>query len=79
MLNLTVARKRRERLGLTQGQLAERLGVDQGTVAHWELGTRKPRLDLLQAWADALGLPVTKLLAKPKPNGDPADPKVAAG
>ena len=78
MLNLVAARERRERLGLTQGQLAERLGVDQGTVAHWELGTRKPRLDLLQAWAEALGWPVTKLIAKPKPKNGDAEAKVAA-
>lgn len=74
MLNVALARETRERLGLTQEQLAERLGVDQGTVAHWELGTRQPRLSSLQAWAKALGLPTEKLLAKPK-NG----PKVATG
>jgi len=76
MLNVAAARERREKLGWTQEQLAERLGVDQGTVAHWELGTRQPRLASLQAWAEALGVPVAKLLAKPK-NGEP-QPKVAA-
>ena len=74
LTNGEAARERREQLGMTQGQLAERLGVDQGTVAHWELGTRMPRLGSLRAWADALGWPVEKLLAK-KENG----PKVAAG
>lgn len=74
MLNVALARKTREQLGLTQEQLAERLGVDQGTIAHWELGTRQPRLASLQAWADALGLPVSDLILKPQ-NG----PKVVAG
>jgi transcriptional regulator with XRE-family HTH domain len=71
MLNGAAARERREQLGLTQEQLAERLGVDQGTIAHWELGTRQPRLAKLQAWADALGWPVAKLFAK-KENGPKA-------
>lgn len=30
----------RERLELTQQQLAERLGVDRVTIARWETGTR---------------------------------------
>ena len=33
----------RRRLGLSQAQLAERLGVDQGTVSRWERGIEQPR------------------------------------
>jgi transcriptional regulator with XRE-family HTH domain len=33
---------RRNKLGLTQGELAERLGVAVDTVARWELGTSAP-------------------------------------
>ncbi len=33
-------RRARAALGLTQAQLAERLGVTQNTVARWEVGLR---------------------------------------
>lgn len=33
----------RQRLGLTQPQLAELLGVDRNTVNRWEMGIRQPR------------------------------------
>jgi transcriptional regulator with XRE-family HTH domain len=33
---------RRNKLGLTQGELAERLGVAVNTVSRWELGTSAP-------------------------------------
>ncbi len=36
-------RKLRERLGLTQAQLAEKLGVNQTTIHRWEMGTRQLR------------------------------------
>jgi DNA-binding transcriptional regulator YiaG len=32
----------RRRLGLTQAELAARLGLDEGTVSAWESGTREP-------------------------------------
>jgi type I restriction enzyme M protein len=33
----------REAMGLTQAQLADRLGVDKMTVARWEWGKLRPR------------------------------------
>lgn len=36
-------RQLRRRAGLTQEALAERLGVDQGTVSRWERGVERPR------------------------------------
>ncbi len=35
-------RKLRQRLGLTQRELARRLGVARASVTRWENGTRKP-------------------------------------
>jgi DNA-binding transcriptional regulator YiaG len=32
----------REKLGWTQAELAENLGVNQSAVAHWEAGNRNP-------------------------------------
>ncbi|MEY8841796.1 helix-turn-helix transcriptional regulator, partial [Cribrihabitans sp. XS_ASV171] len=33
----------RRRIGWTQLDLAERLGVDQGTISRWERGVEAPR------------------------------------
>lgn len=33
----------RQRIGLTQVEFADRLGVGLGTLQHWERGVRKPR------------------------------------
>lgn len=33
----------RERLGLTQEQFAQKIGVTYGSVNHWENGKRTPR------------------------------------
>jgi transcriptional regulator with XRE-family HTH domain len=41
--------------GLTQQQLAERVGKPQSTIARWESGRHQPRLDIIEAVARALG------------------------
>jgi transcriptional regulator with XRE-family HTH domain len=41
--------------GLTQQQLAERLGKPQSAVARWESGQHQPRLEILEAVARAVG------------------------
>ncbi len=38
--------------GLTQGQLADKLGVDQATISTVELGRRNPSLPLLDKWLE---------------------------
>ena len=49
-------REARDRLSLTQQQLADRLGVDQSTVSGWEReDKRRPSRDLMPAVAKALG------------------------
>lgn len=42
--------------GLTQQELAERVGVTQSTVSHWFTGKRKPGLKRLESVARALGI-----------------------
>ena len=37
----------RERTGLTQKEVAERLGIDQSAVSLWENGKTSPRVSLL--------------------------------
>jgi transcriptional regulator with XRE-family HTH domain len=64
MLNVALARRLREQAGLTQEEVAVRIGVDQGTVANWELGHRTPQLRLLTAWANVLGVEPGELFQK---------------
>lgn len=51
-----VKQKLRE-LGLSQEQLAERIGVTQGGVGHWLRGTRTPKVDMMNKALVALGMP----------------------
>lgn len=51
-------RRARAATGLSQVQLAERLGRSERTVQTWEANERNPRLDNLIALADCLGQPL---------------------
>ena len=57
-------RKQRLLIGLTQQELAERIGVSTSFVGHIERGTRKASLETLVALANALGVSVDYLLAE---------------
>ena len=63
-------RGRREELGWSQRQLAERAGMTQPGVARFEAGGTTPTLPLLERLASALGLTLTISL-------DPADRRSA--
>lgn len=52
-------REVRERRGLTQQQLARRLGRTQSMVARWESGEHEFTLGTLARLAEALGCPLT--------------------
>lgn len=55
-MSASEVKKIRDRLGLTQEQLAQKLGVTQTAVSYWEDGKRKPRgpvVILLQSLRDA--------------------------
>jgi DNA-binding XRE family transcriptional regulator len=55
-------------LGLTQAQVADRMGTSQSTVARLESGTAKPSLSTLKRLAQATGARVRITLeSKPKP------------
>ena len=49
-----IATARHER-GLTQPELAERMGISKGAVAHWERDFRLPGLPHMVSLADILG------------------------
>mgnify|MGYP006304906299 CR=1 FL=1 len=52
----------REALGLTQAQLARRLGVKASTVASWENDRSEPRANRLQMLAGIMGVSIMWLL-----------------
>jgi HTH-type transcriptional regulator/antitoxin HipB len=56
-------RLRREQLGWSQRQLAQRAGMTQPGVARFEAGGTTPTLPLLERLADALGLRLTVTLS----------------
>lgn len=55
----------RERRGLTQEQLASRLGTTHVTISRWETGKRHPDLNAQEAVAEALGIEAVDLRRHP--------------
>lgn len=58
-------KKAREKVGLTQQELANELGVVQSTVAMWETQNSLPRTDKLPTLAKILGCTIDELLDVP--------------
>lgn len=54
-------KQHRDRLGLTQRQVARLAGVTERTIRLYEQGLRTPRLKTARAIADALGVSVEEL------------------
>ena len=52
----------RKQAGLTQVELAQFVGVPQGTITLWEWSDKPPRSDVLPKMAKALGVTVEALL-----------------
>ena len=55
-------KEKRLEAGLTQKEVAERLGVDQTAVHYWEVGSTKPRASLLLKIAKLYDCAVDDLL-----------------
>ena len=63
MLNINeTIRSRRHALGMTQEQLADRLGVSAPAVSKWEQGASYPDVTLLPALARTLGIDMNTLM-----------------
>ena len=61
-MNLTEKiRALRESAGLTQAELAERVGVSEKVVSKWECGETKPSAEVLPALADEFGISIDAL------------------
>jgi len=56
-------RSRRRELGLTQKQVADRIGVTQAYVATIEAGRNAPGLDVIAKFAEALNTTPSALLS----------------
>lgn len=52
----------RAKAGLSQVELAERIGVPQQNIAYWEQSSKPPRSEVLAALAQTLGVRVESLL-----------------
>ncbi len=57
-----VLKRVREQKGLTQGELADKVGVCRVTITRIETGARNPSMPLLQKIANALKVELTDLL-----------------
>ena len=58
-------RKARKAKGLTQNDLAEKMGRTAQNVNQYELGLRSPKIETAQTFANALGVSVSELLNLP--------------
>jgi transcriptional regulator with XRE-family HTH domain len=62
-MRTTALKAARQKAGLSQVELATKLGVAPSTVAAWELGTHSIRTHRLTELARVLRVEVTKLLS----------------
>ena len=63
-------RELREGSGLTQDQLAEKVGVKRDAVARWEAGKREPGWSNVLALATALAVDVAAFNQEPAERGE---------
>lgn len=49
-------RQARKSAGMTQAELAHKLGISAAGIAQWENDLRNPKIETLRKLADALGL-----------------------
>ncbi len=51
----------RNKAGITQDALADKLHIDRSTIAKWETGAANPRADKIPALAEALECKIEEL------------------
>lgn len=64
-------RSARKKAGLTQEELAEKIGVKRGAIARWESGVRMPRFGYVMKIASATGNRIEILFQKKKLQKNP--------
>jgi HTH-type transcriptional regulator, competence development regulator len=63
MLGETIAKLRKEK-GLSQYELADRLGFSRGKLSNYEQGSRQPDYDTLKKIADYFNVSIDQLLGR---------------
>lgn len=63
-------RTRREELGISQAELAKRIGVTQGSIGNYESGVSKPKMELMPRIFQALQTDANYLFGETAPNAD---------
>lgn len=71
-------REARKQRGISQTEVAERLGVARQTVSRWECGESDPTLENLRGLADVYGMTVDALLNGAPESGEPEPAEVVA-
>ena len=61
--------------GLSQEDIAARLGLAKSTVSMYERGNRTPNIAVLTKLAELFSVPVDALVAPPQPEGEPVLPR----
>lgn len=69
-------KKLRKAKGLTQAEVAQKIGVTQSAYAHYENGIRKLEADRIPTLAKALGVQLVELYGGEAAKGKEAAPKV---
>lgn len=67
----------RQSAGLTQSELAEKLGVSTSTVSMYEVGSRKPSFEILEQLADFFNVDTDYLMGKASRSVYYLDPETA--
>ena len=70
-------RKYRTEKGLTQKKLGELCGIADSNIRKYESGNQNPKIETLQIIADALDIPVNRLLAGKIITGDELKEKLS--
>ena len=65
--------KKRVQNGLTQKQVAAKMGVSEKTVCQWEKGVRRPNIDMLVKLTEVFGCTADELLGIERKKPDPED------
>lgn len=72
-------RANRERLGLSQEELARRVGLTNSAVSQWEGGRAKPRIGVMKALSEIFGMTVSELLGEDAPGAGMHEPVGRSG
>lgn len=72
-------RANRERLGLSQEELARRVGLTNSAVSQWESGRAKPRIGVMKALSEIFGMTVSELLGEDAPGAEVREPVGRSG